>query len=107
MNTDYAALAREAEAAVVPPNGTNQELDTAEPNHQGVRLQDFWAYMPMHRYVFAPSGELWPAASVNARLPMVNKIKPSAWLDRNRSIEQMTWAPGEPMVIRGPMSQVG
>ncbi len=99
MSADYAALAREAEAAVLPPSGTNQELDTAEHSRQGVRLQDFWAYMPMHLYVFAPSRELWPAASVNARLPKVGKIKPSAWLDRNRSIEQMTWAPGEPMVI--------
>ena len=27
-------------------------------------------------------------------------IPASAWLDQNRPVEQMTWAPGEPMLIR-------
>jgi hypothetical protein len=26
----------------------------------GVRLQDFWAYMPMHKYIFATARDLWP-----------------------------------------------
>ena len=34
-------------------------------------LDDFYAYMPMHQYIFATSRELWPASSVNARLPSV------------------------------------
>ncbi len=37
----------------------------------GVKLEDFYAYMPMHNYIFAPSREPWPAASVNARIPPV------------------------------------
>ena len=38
---------------------------------QGVRLDDLHAYMPMHAYIYAPTRELWPAASVNARLGTV------------------------------------
>ena len=71
----------------------------------GLRLEDFYAYMPQHRYIFAPTRELWPVASVNARIPPVDvgaedPIKASAWLDQHQPVEQMTWYPGEPMLIR-------
>jgi hypothetical protein len=70
----------------------------------GVTIGDFYAYMPMHCYIFSPSREMWPASSVNARISRVpvddKKILASTWLDKNRAVEQMTWAPGEPMMIR-------
>jgi hypothetical protein len=75
----------------------------------GVKREDFYAYMPLHSYMFAPSRELWPAASVNARIPPtvlgVNEInrkillRASVWIDRNQPVEMMTWAPGMPMII--------
>jgi hypothetical protein len=63
-----------------------------------------------------PTGEFWPAPSVNSRVPPIeltdaqgcplldHKDKPkqqnaSAWLDQNYPVEQMTWAPGEPQVV--------
>jgi uncharacterized protein DUF5906 len=81
------------------------KVDSGEaPTGDGVCMDDFHAYMPMHSYIFAPSREMWPAGSVNARVPPLmvgDKIIPAAtWLDRNRPVEQMTWAPGEPMLIR-------
>ena len=65
----------------------------------GVSLSDFYAYMPMHSYIFAPTREMWPAASVNARVPPIDGKAASVWLDQNKPVEQMTWAPGLPMVI--------
>jgi Bifunctional DNA primase/polymerase, N-terminal/Family of unknown function (DUF5906) len=73
--------------------------------HQAVALEDFYGYLPAHTYIFTPTGEMWPASSVNSRvspvaLPMREKPIPAAsWLDKNRAVEQMTWAPGKPMVI--------
>jgi hypothetical protein len=65
-----------------------------------VCLDDFYAYMPMHMYIFVPSRDLWPASSVNARIPKVDgKISASSWLDRHKPVEQMTWAPGQPLII--------
>jgi hypothetical protein len=74
-----------------------------------VSLDDFWAYMPMHAYIYAPTREMWPARSVNARIPPLRAgededgtpkfIAASAWLDQNKPVEQMTWAPGLPPVI--------
>ena len=80
-----------------------------------VSLQDFHAYMPMHQYIFAPSREIWPAISVDRRIPPQPRlhadgspildeegnpktIKASAWLDKHRPV---TWAPGEPEVRQG------
>jgi hypothetical protein len=75
----------------------------AELPAEGVLLNDFYAYMPMHSYIFAPSREMWPAASVNSRIPPVRtgteEIKASAWLDRHKPVEQLTWAPGFPEII--------
>jgi hypothetical protein len=74
------------------------------PLSTGVSLDDFFAYMPQHTYLHIPTGILWPAASVNSRIQPIQvgpdeEIEASTWLDRNRPIEQMTWAPGLPEVI--------
>jgi hypothetical protein len=85
-------------------------LEPPLPNQPGVTLGDFRAYMLQHNYIFAPTGELWPGASVNSRIPPICvgtdsngkllTIPASAWLDRNKPVEQITWSPGEPMLIR-------
>lgn len=103
--------------------GLHSTHDTADA---GVVMPgDFYAYMPEHKYIFVPSRELWPASSVNARCeqpthadggpvtkPVKRKTKGGAevwadvqvsateWADKNQPIDQMTWAPGEPMVVR-------
>jgi hypothetical protein len=83
-------------------NGSGGEHANPE---QGVLIEDFLAYMPQHSYIFVPSRDLWPAGSVNARVPPVigpdgKPILPAKWLDANAAVEQMTWAPGQPMLIR-------
>ncbi|MEP7301437.1 MAG: DUF5906 domain-containing protein [Caldimonas sp.] len=76
----------------------------------GVSINDFLAYMPTHTYIFRPTGELWPASSVNGRLPPLKidgrPMKPSDWIDQNRPVEQMTWDPGEGKLIHGKAMQV-
>jgi Family of unknown function (DUF5906) len=96
-----------------------------QPDRQpGVGLDDFYAYMPKHSYIYTPSREMWPAASVNPRIPPVPEVgvdgapilddrgKPkhisaAAWLDRNKPVEQMTWAPGHPSLIRDRLISEG
>jgi Family of unknown function (DUF5906) len=88
----------EHNAAAAPP------AESEGDSPAGVSVGDFYAYMPMHSYLFAPTREPWPASSVNARVPPVpagdKPLPASVWLDRNRPVEQMTWCPGEPMLIR-------
>jgi hypothetical protein len=95
------------------------------PPAEGVSLDDFHAYMPQHTYIYIPTLEPWPASSVNARLPYgvpvfdkdgtpvldkdgeQERVKSSVWLDQNRAVEQMTWAPGQEMLIRDRLISEG
>ena len=70
-----------------------------------ISLDDFYALMPMHQYIYLPTCDLWPASSVNSRFPPIGDdagkpLPASKWLDKNRPVEQMTWAPGLPTLIR-------
>jgi hypothetical protein len=76
-----------------------------------VTLEDFRAYMKKQgACIFMPSGEIWPGANVSKRVPPVfvgfdGKGKPkyisaATWLFENKGVEQMTWSPGEPQLIR-------
>jgi hypothetical protein len=87
-----------------------QAQRASSPDHSAaIGLDDFYAYMPMHSYIYTPCREMWPSASVNARIAPVRvgadqngkpiEIHASTWLDQNRPVEQMTWAPGLPMLI--------
>ena len=80
--------------------------------------------MPQHSYIYTPTGEMWPAASVSSRLPPIplldkegkpqldkkgkpREVQVHSWLDKHRPVEQATWAPGEPMLIRGRLMSDG
>ena len=49
--------------------------------------EDFWAYRQEHKYIFIPTGKLWPQASIDSVLPRpFPRLKASDWLDQNRSV---------------------
>jgi hypothetical protein len=96
----------------------------ASPAGSGVSVDDFYAYMPQHVYIFAPTREPWPASSVNERLGKIpvfdaagnpvldgknkpKKIQASTWLDQNKPVEQITWAPGLPERIENKLISDG
>jgi hypothetical protein len=86
-------------------NGVNEPTS---PFVETKPLDDFCAYLPQHQYIYIPTRELWPASSVNARIPSVDKDqKANTWLDKHRCVEQMTWAPGEEMLIHGRLISEG
>lgn len=89
-------------------------------------LEDFYAFKPRHEYIYMPTGEIWIAAGVNGTLgpvPLVNADgtpmmtegknpkrmyeKATAYLDRKRSVEQLTWIPGRPKIISGEYFKQG
>jgi hypothetical protein len=88
---------------------------SAVVNGQVINLSDFRAYLPMHNYIFLPCREPWPVASIDAVFPpqvlvdaagnpvmkggKVQKLTASRWLDRYQPAHQMTWAPGQPLII--------
>lgn len=80
--------------------GGKEEWGVRIANGAAVDFSQFYAYAKENKFIFIPTGELWPMGSVNAKLPWVGGIKPSTWLHRNQPVEQMTWAPGQPALIK-------
>ncbi|MBN1570619.1 MAG: bifunctional DNA primase/polymerase [Acidobacteria bacterium] len=114
-NGDYSECAKALAAAGY---GTpTYEPKASQSEHHQLSLEDFYAYMPMHSYIFVPGREMWPAASVNSKVSAPEPedksakedkfAKASAWLDACRSVEQMTWAPGEQMIIQDRLISEG
>ncbi len=72
-----------------------------------------------------PGGDFWPAARVDARLPPIplfdksgkpivdektgaqKEMRASAWLAKHAPVEQMTWAPGLPQLVRDKLISDG
>jgi hypothetical protein len=84
----------------------------AEVSVSGVFVDDFYAYMPSTLFLYTPSRELWPASSVNARVPPIpgasgKGIPASTWIAQHRTVEQMTWCPGLPMIVRNQLISEG
>jgi hypothetical protein len=83
-------------------------------------LSDFVAHMPSQKIIYKPTCDLWPAASVDARVPPCEMVDQagnpiigvngepiqelaSVWLAKHAAVEQVTWAPREPEIIHGKL----
>jgi hypothetical protein len=106
--TSFAELFTEDELAelageVGPESEGGPEPRDMPASEKELSVDLFYAYMPTHRYIFAPDGALWPAASVNPVVRVCDgagkRLRAAEWLDRNRPVQQMTWAPGHPELI--------
>jgi hypothetical protein len=94
------------------PFGFNEAVVRPERPSLEVKLEDFRAYMKKEgACIYTPTGELWPSANVNKRVPPIfvglddqgkpKYISAATWLYRNRPVEQMTWSPGDDKRTRG------
>lgn len=70
---------------------------------------DFRCHMPSGRFIYLENGDLWPASSVNKRVPPIlvgnNEkgdpvyVTASNWIGEHLPVEQMTWYPGLPQIV--------
>jgi len=117
--SDWAAIAGNTLVALmarVEQTEPWQAVAMAAAPGSDIKLGDFQAYLPQHSYIYIPTRDLWPAAAVNAIVPSIPlfnldgsprmadgkqvRMLATTWLDRNQSVQLMTWAPGLPMLIR-------
>jgi hypothetical protein len=79
------------------------------------QTEDFVSVLPLSKYAFLPTREMWSSGAVNSQMPpqpkltkggkaVMKKGKPvyipfTAHLDQFRKVQQMTWAPGYPVII--------
>lgn len=84
------------------PDGTPDELTP----------DDFYAYLPDHKYINRRTRELFPVDAVNSHLKRFTDghcqgMKPALWLDQFRAVQQMSWQPAHPEIIEGVRSDKG
>lgn len=83
-----------------------ERLGISEEAESAITTDNFYAYRIQSNFIFKTTGDMWPAAAVDAELPpiLVGKkqkpLKASVWIAKNRGVHQMTWAPGLPQVIQ-------
>jgi hypothetical protein len=72
-------------------------------------IDSYYAYLPQHQYIERKTRQLFPTASVDGNLRgwNVDRLKPSAWLDKNRAVHQMTWDPNRGELIEGEIVAEG
>ncbi len=88
---------------------SQQECPEPAPTDDAALLtvNDFFAYPAMGLYIYTPTGEFWPASSVDARIAPIldtfdgitTTIRPSTFITQYQTVGQITWAPGAPMLI--------
>jgi hypothetical protein len=71
--------------------------------------QHFVAFLPLKKYVYLPTGDMWPKETINSVIPPVvvgikadgsPRTMPAAtWLDNNSPVTQMSWLPGKGRVV--------
>lgn len=85
------------------------EANKASPEWDATaNRDDFVSYLPDHKYIYLPTGALWPGKSVNSQLPKPKgSIPTSDWLDKNRAVHQMAWDPGKPKLMLGRLFNDG
>lgn len=92
--------------AKISQNQTVSDKPNAEPDKPqatlppDISIDDFYAYLPKHWYLYVPTQTLWPPATIGARLGKIGTLKAARYLDRERAVSQMIWAPGEPQIVK-------
>jgi hypothetical protein len=98
-------------------NGAAIELPEAVDPGMDISLEHFHAYMPQHNTSSRRRGDVAAEerqfrdraiadhrqrpAGARRQGQAPGSCRASAWLDKRKPVEQMTWAPGMPALIRG------
>lgn len=78
-----------------PEEDDPPQPEEAAGNH--ISVEDFAYVAPQDKFLCLPTRELWVRIAVDTRLPM--KPKASEQIARARSVEQMSWLPGQGVFV--------
>jgi Family of unknown function (DUF5906) len=89
------------------PTKKRKKKNPPQPFPIDARIEDFYAYPEQNACIYTPNSSIWPAAYVDKRMPLVQGMKASKWLAQNRETQQITWAPGQPQIIKDKLAMNG
>ena len=96
---------------------TGMELPGDSKMPPRATIDDFYAFLPKHTYIYRHTGEMWLVTGINTTVDRVvvgvdkdgDPVTTTAalWLDRHKGVVQMTWAPGRPQLILDQVTSEG
>ena len=83
-----------------------------------IRYDDLIGHSPSGKFIYRLTGELWPSATVDKRLPKVRlnavgedgkpiKLAASTFIMKTAVVEQMSWEPGQGEIIEDRVAREG
>jgi hypothetical protein len=103
--SDWIAKGGTHDALLALTAGLKDQPATELPD--AVTFDDFLYYSRENKYIFQKDGSLWPPKAVDVRLPWIGGTKPSTIIARNNPVEQMTWSPGDPRLVKHKLVDKG
>jgi hypothetical protein len=100
---EYKLTAEELTADLPPNSAEEEDASTFKDVPTGASVDDFYHHGPSGNYIFSKTNDMWPATSINGRFGKGASIG----IARTRSVEQATWAPGLPVVVRDKLMANG
>jgi hypothetical protein len=94
----YAERWGECEKAINYCYDKDEEKRRACPD--AIFVADFLFHSKDNKFIYQPSGELWASKAVDGRLPWIGRTKPTTVIMQTAAVEQSTWMPGEPKLIK-------
>jgi len=97
-------LTDEELAGELPPDSAEEEQAArGKDMPSGARMKDFWHYGPTNAYIYVKTNDMWQSGSINVKFG----AKATAAIAKFQSVEQVTWAPGHPQIVRDRLIQNG
>jgi hypothetical protein len=97
-------LTAEELIADLPPNNAEEEAAADFKDvPTGATVNDFYQHGPTNTFIYCKTNDMWPSGSINARFGK----GASVGIARTHGVEQATWAPGRPMIVRDKLISNG
>ena len=90
-------LSAEELTADLPPNSAEEEAAAGFKDvPTGATVNDFYQHGPTNTFIYCKTNDMWPSGSINARFGRGASVA----IARTQPVDQATWAPGMPMIVR-------
>src|SRR5437868_654137 len=74
---------------------------------RGAGPEDFLCHGPTNTFIYRPTGDFWRVGTINGRFDSEEGGRMSDYMAQHQCVEQATWWPGQPQVIKDKLMVEG
>jgi hypothetical protein len=92
----YKITDEELEVELPPDSAAEESASSKREAPVGAQPEDFWHHGPTNTYIFCKTSDMWAASSIST----IFNRKTAIWIAQKQGVQQATWAPGYPQIVR-------